>query len=75
MSWITWTAIIVAWPLAGLGIAYMFGRFTHAAENWGHADVLAPPVVSYLRREKHAKASSRAPQKVRREAVGGRRSH
>jgi hypothetical protein len=76
MSWITWVAIALAWPLAGLGIAYVFGRFTHGAEIWGHPDELAPPVVSYLRREKRAKASPRATHKVvRREAAGGRRSH
>jgi hypothetical protein len=75
MSWITWTAVLVAWPLAGLAIAYVFGRFTHGAEVWGHADDLAPPVVSYLRREKRVKASPRATHKVRREALGGRRSH
>lgn len=75
MSWMTWTAIVLAWPLAGLGIAYVFGRFTHGAEIWGHADDLSPPVVSYMRREKRAKASPRTAHKVRREAVGGRRSH
>ena len=75
MSWMTWTAIVLAWPLAGLGIAYVFGRFTHGAEIWGHPDDLAPPVVSYLRREKRARAAPRAAHKVRREVVGGRRSH
>jgi hypothetical protein len=75
MSWITWTAILVAWPLAGLGLAYLFGRFTHGAEVWGHADDLAPPMVSYMRHEKRARAASRPTQKVRRLAVGARRSH
>jgi hypothetical protein len=75
MSWITWMAIAVAWALAGLGIAYVFGRFTHGAEIGGHAGDLAPPVLSYLRRVKRAKPSARAAQKARREAAGARRSH
>jgi hypothetical protein len=75
MNWITWMAVLGAWPLAGLGIAYVFGRFTHGAEIRAHAEDLAPPVVSYLRRVKPAKAPSRAVHKTRREAAGGSRSH
>lgn len=75
MSWTTWMAVLVAWPLAGLGIAYAFGRFTHGAEIWGHADDLAPPVLSYLRRVKRVKEPSHAVRKTRREAAAGRRSH
>lgn len=60
MSWITWMAILGAWSLAGLGIAYLFGRFTHEVDTWGHADDLAPPVVSYLRHVKRAKGPSHA---------------
>ena len=75
MSWITWAAVLVAWPLIGLGIAFVFGRFTHAAEGWGHADDLSPPVLRYLRREKRARASPRAAHKTRREVAGARRAH
>ena len=72
MNWVTGMAILGAWSLAGLGIAYLFGRFTHGAEIWGHADDLAPPVVSYLRRVKRAKEPSQAVDKTRREAAGRR---
>jgi hypothetical protein len=76
MSWITWAAILVVWPLAGLGIAYVFGRFTHGAEIWGHADDLAPPVVSYMRHVKRARTPSRAiHHKTTRRVAGDRRSH
>jgi hypothetical protein len=77
MSWIAWVAVLVAWPLLGLGVAYMFGRFTHRGEAYGNAGELAPPVVSYLRPSKRAKAVSRAAAtpKSRREATGGRRVH
>jgi hypothetical protein len=27
MSWMAWVAVLVAWPLIGLGVAYLFGRF------------------------------------------------
>jgi len=76
MSWITWVAVLVAWPLVGLGVAYLFGRFIHGAELAGNAGDLAPPVLSYLRRVKRVKTSSRATTqtKTRREAAG-RRSH
>jgi hypothetical protein len=55
----------------------MFGRFTHRGEAYGNAGELAPPVVSYLRPSKRAKAVSRAAAapKSRREATGGRRVH
>jgi hypothetical protein len=75
MSWITLVAVLVAWSLIGLGVAYLFGRFIHGVEGSGH---LPLPVVSYLRRVKRAtKTSSRATNqtKTRREALGGRRPH
>jgi hypothetical protein len=76
MSWITWVAILVAWPLVGLAVAYLFGRFTHRGEVYGNAGQLAPPVVSYLRRAKPARVPSPAAQtKGRREASGGRSVH
>ena len=72
----TWMAILIAWPLVGLAVAYLFGRFTHRGEAYGNAGQLAPPVVSYLRRAKRAKVSSRAAaQAKRREGSTGRRLH
>ena len=78
MSWITWVAVLVMWPLVGLAVAYLFGRFTHWGEMYGNAGQLAPPVVSYLRRAKSApgpsnEAATKA--KGRREVSGGRRVH
>ena len=77
MSWITLVTVLVVWSLAGLGVAYLFGRFIHAVELSGSASDLAPPVVSHLRHVKRTKTSSRAAAqtKVRREATGGRRFH
>jgi hypothetical protein len=77
MSWITWVAVLVMWPLVGLAVAYLFGRFTHRGEVYGNAGQLSAPVVSYLRRAKRARFPSRAAAqaKARREATGGRRVH
>jgi hypothetical protein len=77
MSWITLVAVLFAWSLIGLGVAYLFGRFIHGAELAGDASDLAPPVLSYLRRAKRARTSSRATTqtKARREGAGSRRSH
>jgi hypothetical protein len=65
------------WPLLGLGVAYLFGRFTHRGEIYGNAGELAPPVVSYLRPAKRTRVSSRGASqaKPRREAASGRRVH
>ncbi len=56
MIWITWIAILVGWTLVGLGVAYLFGRFISGAEAPDDAGELVPPVLSYLRRDKRAKA-------------------
>jgi hypothetical protein len=78
MSWMTWVAILIAWPLVGLVVACLFGRFTHQSEFEGSAAELLPPGVSYLRRAKRVRGASRSPlaqPKVRREATGGPRVH
>jgi len=73
MSWITLMAVLVAWSVIGLGVAYLFGRFIHGVESSGSARDLPLPVVSYLRREKRGAKASHS--KTRREAVGGHRPH
>lgn len=77
MSWIAWVAVLVTWPVVGLALAYLFGRFTHRGEVYGNAGQLSPPVVSYLRRAKRARVASRAAAhaKQKREASGGPRLH
>jgi len=73
MSWMTWVTLLLAWPLIGLGMAYLFGRVTHAAET--PAGELGSPVLSYLRRIKRASTRATSETKVRREAAGARRPH
>ena len=79
MNWVIFLAVLVAWPLLGLAVAYLFGRFIRGVEAPESADDLIPPVVSYLRRSKRAKTSSRARAatqvKAQRRAVSGHRLH
>jgi hypothetical protein len=72
MSWMTWVALLLAWPLVGLAMAYLFGRVTRAAET--SAGELGSPVLSYLRRVKRVSPRAATETKVRREAAGGRRT-
>jgi hypothetical protein len=79
MTWTTWVAVLLLWPAVGLGVAYLFGRFVRGGEAPENASELVPPVVSYLRRSKRIRTSSRvrvsAQTKPRREATSGRRAH
>jgi len=78
MIWITWIAILVGWTLAGLGVAYLFGRFISGAEAPDDAGELVPPVLSYLRRDKRAKTlrlRETTPVKGRGEVAGGHQVH
>ena len=77
MSWITLVAVLVAWSLFGLGVAYLFGRFIHGVEVSGSASDRPLPAVSYLRHVKPPRTSSRATShtKARRETAAGRRPH
>ncbi len=43
MSWMTWVAVLVAWPLIGLGVAYLFGRFTGGGKAPNNASDLTLP--------------------------------
>lgn len=77
MSWVAWAALLIVWPVVGLAVAYLFGRFTHRGEVYGNVGELSPPVVSYLRRAKRSKVASRITSQVkhRREVAGVRRVH
>jgi hypothetical protein len=59
MNWIIWVMVLVAWPVVGLGVAYLFGRFIRGVEVPHNAADLTPPVVSYLRRSKRTRLPSR----------------
>ena len=75
MSWVIFIAVLVAWSLIGLGVAYLFGRFVGGVESAENAGDLIPPVLSYLRPKKNGTARPRAPNqtKARREAAARHR--
>ena len=73
-GWTTWVTVLVAWPLLGLGVAYLFGSFVRRSEGSEGADDLVFPKLSSVRSARGAKARQAATQiKTRRQAVGGRR--
>lgn len=43
MTWITWVAVLIAWPLVGLGVAYVFGCYIREVESPENASDLIPP--------------------------------
>ncbi len=73
----SWVAVLVAWPMIGLAVACLFGRFTGEEEAPDKTSALIALVVSHIRRSKRAKTSSRATTHAsrRREVAGGRRVH
>ncbi len=76
MNWIALVAVLCAWLVVGLGVAYLLGRFIHGVEALQNPADLIPAVVSYLRPKKRAKTSLRARATTRiraqREASNGR---
>jgi len=79
MSLLTWVAVLVVWPIIGLGVAYLFGRFIGGVESPENASDLIPPMVSYLRPKKRIKTSphvrATTQTKARRETAGRHRVH
>lgn len=73
MGWITVVAVLVAWLLIGLGVAYLFGSFVHRVDELRDIGELASPVLSYLRRAKRAKTLPRAAGQVEARRVAGGR--
>lgn len=59
MSWVVLMSVLVAWLVIGLAVAYLFGRFIRGVETTESSSELSPPVVSYLRPNKRAKAATR----------------
>ena len=73
-GWIIWAALLVAWSLIGLGIAYLFGGWARRSEASGGA--FDASKVHYLRRKKRASTSHRASTETKsRHAAGGRNRH
>ena len=73
-GWIMWGALLAAWTLLGLVVAYIFGGFARRAEP--SEGVAGASKVSYLRRQKRAHKPHRVSTETRaRRAAGGRVRH
>ncbi|HEY6241785.1 MAG TPA: hypothetical protein VIW78_13230 [Burkholderiales bacterium] len=78
MNWTTWVIVLIAWPLIGVGVAYLFGGFIRGVEATQDAQDLTAPVLSYLRPHKRARVLRlRTPGQTRsrRDPASGRRTH
>jgi hypothetical protein len=73
MNWMVLAVALIGWCLIGLGVAYLFGRFTSGVETQDNADGVALPVVGYLRRSKRTRGVTplRAVAQPRRRVSGG----
>jgi len=70
-DWILWGAILVAWPVLGFAMAYVFSEITRSEE--ASNDATLPPKVSYTH-TKRSNAARRASTQTRtRRFFGGTR--
>jgi hypothetical protein len=59
MNWMAWIAVLVVWPLVGLGVACLFGRFIRGAEAPDNAgDLMSRSSRARLARRERALFSS-----------------
>jgi len=70
-SWVLWIAVLVGWPLAGLGLAYLFGAISPNDES--PEDTTLTPQVSYLRRARRGRRPLTAARDTRVRRVAGLR--
>lgn len=77
MNWTSWAIALAAWPLVGVGVAFLIGGFIHGVEAAQDPDDLTLPVLSYLRFNKRAATSrSRTSAQTRAQDVTtGRSTH
>ncbi|HEY6720465.1 MAG TPA: hypothetical protein VI363_02405 [Burkholderiales bacterium] len=78
MNWTSWAIALAAWPLVGVGVAFLIGGFIHGVEAAQDPDDLTLPVLSYLRLNKRARTSRlRTPAQTgaQQDVTSGRRTH
>jgi hypothetical protein len=72
-TWILWGAVLIGWPLAGVGLAYLFGEI--APNDEAPEDTTLSPRMSYVP-SKRGNALPRVSRRTaRRSFFGGRRLH
>ena len=73
-GWIIWVALLVAWSLIGLGVAYLFGGWARHGE--ASDGIVGASKVHYLRRKKRASSSHRTSTETKpRRVASGRVRH
>jgi hypothetical protein len=72
-SWALWVAVLVGWPLAGLGLAYVFGAMSPNDE--APEDTTLTPRISYLRRARRREAAGALTETRFQRAAGSRSRH
>jgi len=72
-DWILWGAVLVAWPLVGVAMAYVFSEIAHSEE--ASNDATLPPRVSYQPAKRSNAARRALTQSRTRHFFGGWRRH
>jgi len=72
-DWILWGAVLIAWPLVGFAIAYVFSEIVRGEE--ASDDPTLPPKVSYQSAKRSTNARRALTQTRTRRFFGGRRPH
>jgi len=72
-SWALWVAVLVGWPLAGLGLAYLFGEISPNDET--PEDTTLTPRVSYMRRTRRREPLGALTETRSRRVAGPRSRH
>jgi len=75
LGWIIWVALLVAWTVVALIVAYLFGGWARRGEA-SEGKVVTSSDVRYLRRRKRASGVHRAPTETKpRRIAGGQHRH
>ena len=70
-DWILWGAVLIGWPLAGVGLAYLFGVISPNDE--APEDTTLSPGTSYLRAKRSTAPRRVPPRTATRRFFGGTR--
>jgi len=57
-NWMTWVAVLIAWPLVGLGVAYLFGGLIRGMESPESATD-QPPSDEHVRPKRNPRAGAK----------------
>jgi len=70
-EWILWIAVLVAWPLVGIGMAFLFTHIVRGARD--PEDSTLPLATSHTGRERRASAPLSTTTQIRIRRIAGLR--